>query len=174
MKENESCVPYKRKTQYLVLTIPMIMMYVVIAVYLWGVNIVAFSIYLSLFVFVAFFMSYVCVHWECPYVGKFAPCVGGFCLPSSQLARLFKKAKRSETRYNIFLNLAYVSFFGIILFPMYYLYEKSIIYLVMYIGIVIVYWVLFTLNICPVCGTRHICPGGQMAIKIEEKLKKKG
>ena len=171
MKEND-CVPYKRKPLYLALTIPMIVMYVVIANFLWQINVVVFSIYVSLFVFVAFFMSYVCVYWECPYVGKFAPCVGGFCLPSSQIARLFKNTKRSETRYNIFLNLAYVSFFGIILFPTYFLYVQNIIYLLGYIGIVILYWVVFTLYICPVCGTRHICPGGQMSVKIREKFEK--
>jgi len=170
MKE-EGCVPYQRKSLYLILTIPMIVMYVVIAIFLWQINIVAFSIYVSLFVFVAFFMSYICVYWECPYVGKFAPCVGGFCLPSSQIARLFKNAKRSETRYNIFLNLAYVSFFGIILLPIYFLYVQNVIYLLVYVGIIVAYWVMFTLYICPVCGTRHICPGGQTAVKIREKLK---
>jgi len=172
MKE-KNCVPFQRKALYLVLTIPIIGMYIVIAIFLWQINIVVLAIYASLFVFVAFFMSYVCVYWECPYVGKFAPCVGGFCLPSSQIARLFKKAKRSETRYNVFLNLAYASFFGIILFPMYFLYVQNAIYLLAYITIVIVYWVVFTLNICPVCGTRHICPGGQMAVKIREKLAQK-
>jgi hypothetical protein len=169
MTEND-CVPYKRKTLYLALTIPMIIMYVAIAVFLWQINTWAFSIYIALFVCVAFFMSYVCVYWECPYVGKFAPCVGGFCLPSSQLARMFKKSKRSETQYNIFLNLAYMSFFGIILFPVYFLYTRSIFHLLGYIGIVVVYWVLFTLYVCPVCGTRYVCPGGQMAIKIRENL----
>jgi hypothetical protein len=169
MKEND-CVPYKRKSLYLALTIPMIVVYIVISSILWKVNVVVFAIYVSLFVFVAFFMSYVCVYWECPYVGKFAPCVGGFCLPSSQIARLFKNAKRSETRYNIFLTLAYVSFFGIILFPMYFLYVQNIVYLLVYIGIAVVYWVVFTLYICPVCGTRHVCPGGQAAVKIREKL----
>jgi hypothetical protein len=169
MKEND-CVPYQRKSLYLTLTIPMIVMYVVIAIFLWQINIVVFSIYVTLFMCVAFFMSYVCVYWECPYVGKFAPCVGGFCLPSSQLARLFKNVKRSEIRYNIFLNLAYASFFGIILFPMYFLWIQDIVYLLAYIGIVVVYGVLFTLYICPVCGTRHICPGGQMAVKLKEVL----
>lgn len=169
MEEN-NCVPFQRKPFYLILTIPMIIMYVVIAIFFWRVNLAVFAIYVSLFVFVAFFMSYVCVYWACPYVGKFAPCVGGFCLPSSQIARLFKHAKRSETRYNIFLNLAYASFFGIILFPSYFLYVQNSMYLLAYIGIVVVYFALFMLYICPVCGTRHICPGGQMAVKIREKL----
>ena len=171
MKENDcDCVPYKRKPLYLILTIPMIVMYIAVAMILWQINIVFFAVYISLFVFVAFFMSYVCVYWECPYVGKFAPCVGGFCLPSSQIARLFKNAKRSETRYNIFLTLAYVCFFGIILFPIYFLYIQSIFYLLVYIGIVAIYGTLFTLYICPVCSTRHICPGGQAAVKLREKI----
>jgi len=169
MKKNE-CVPYKRKLIYLALTIPMIALYIAIAMFLWQINVVFFAVYASLFVFVASFMSYVCVYWQCPYVGKFAPCVGGFCLPSSQIARLMKNAKRSKARYNTFLTLAYASFFGIILFPMYFLYLQGIVYFLGYIGIVVVYCLLFTLFICPVCGTRHICPGGQAAVKMKTAI----
>jgi len=168
--DQNACVPYRRKPLYLALTVPMIVLYVVIAVFLWQVGPLFFAIYVSLFVSVALFMSYVCVYWECPYVGKFGPCVGGFCLPSSQIARLFKNAKRSKGRYNLFLNLAYASFFGIILFPAYFLYVERLAYLLWYIGIVAVYGLLFTLFICPVCATRHICPGGQMAVKLQEMI----
>jgi hypothetical protein len=49
-------------------------------------------------------------------------------------------------------------------------YTRSIFHLLGYIGIVVVYWALFTLYVCPVCGTRYVCPGGQMAIKIRENL----
>ncbi len=169
MKAND-CVPYKRKSLYLTLTIPMIAMYIAIAIFLWKISVVLLAVYVSLFVFVALFMSYVCVYWQCPYIGKFAPCVGGFCLPSSQIARVFKNAKRSESRYNTFLTLAYVCFFGIILFPIYFLYLHSIVLLLAYIGIVVVYGSVFTLFVCPVCGTRHICPGGQAAVKLREKI----
>jgi hypothetical protein len=148
----------------------MIVMYILIARYLWQIKFLYFAVYLSLFVFVALSMSYVCVHWQCPYVGKFAPCVGGFCLPSSQMARLFKNAKRTETRYNIFLNLAYFFFFGIILFPLYFMYLQSIIYLFGYLVIVVVYGAAFMLFVCPVCATRHVCPGGQTAVKLQEKI----
>ena len=169
MKETD-CVPYQRKPLYLTLTIPMIVMYVLIAVFLWQIGVLFAVIYGGLFVSVALFMSYVCVHWECPYVGRFAPCVGGFCLPSSQIARLWKNTKRSETRYNVSLTLAYASFFGIILFPVYFLYMESVAYLLSYVGIVVVYGTLFTLFICPACGTRHVCPGGQTAVKIREAI----
>jgi hypothetical protein len=148
----------------------MIALYIAIAVFLWRIGVVFFVAYVSLFVLVALSMSYVCVYWQCPYIGKFAPCVGGFCLLSSQIARFFKQAKRSESRYKTSLTLAYASFFGIILFPLYFLYVQGIAYLLGYIGIVFVYWLAFTLFICPVCGTRHVCPGGQTAIKIREAI----
>ena len=164
------CVPYKRKPLYLLLTIPMILLYVLIAFLLWQIHIGFFIIYISMFVFVALSMSYVCMYWQCPYIGKFAPCVGGFCLPSSQIARLFKNAKRSEARYKLFLTLAYVNFFAIILFPMPFLYLHNSVYLLVYIGIVVVYASVFTLFICPVCDTKHVCPGGQTAVKIRKKF----
>ena len=163
---NKDCAPYPRKGLYLLFTVPMVIVYVLIAAYLWTINVVFFIIYCSFFVFVALFMSYVCVYWECPYVGKFAPCVGGFCLPSSQIARLWKNVKRSELLYNAALNLAYFNFFGIILFPVYFLYKLGLLYFLAYLGIVALYTILFMLFICPVCGTRHICPGGQSAMAL--------
>ena len=77
---NENCVPYPRKRLYLLLTIPMLVMYVAVAAFLWQVSLTFFVIYLSLFVVVALSQSYVCVYWQCPYVGKFAPCVGRLLL----------------------------------------------------------------------------------------------
>ena len=167
---DHECVPYKRKALYLVLTIPMVLLYIAIGILLWQVNVVFSIIYIALFILIPIFMSNVCVYWECPYVGRFAPCVGGFCLPASQIARLFKDTKISEKRYQLFLTLAYLLFFGIILYPVYFLYRINPIYLLFYILIVVGYWVVFTLFICPVCATRHICPGGQTAVKIIERI----
>ena len=112
----EPCGPYQRKTLYLALTIPMIVMYVAIADYLWTASPVFCLIYCALFVLVSVLQAYVCVHWQCPYVGKFAPCVGGFCLPASQIARLFRNVRRSESTYNFVVTAAFVCFFGIITF----------------------------------------------------------
>ena len=167
---DHTCVPYKRKFLYLAITLPLLGLYVVLAVFLWRVRPIYAGVYVSMFVFVALSMSFVCVYWECPYVGKFAPCVGGFCLPSSQLARLFKKVKKTQTRYKIFLNLAYTFFFGIILFPIYFLFRQSIWYLLGYMGVIVVYWLVFMLFVCPVCATRNICPGGQMALSMWKKI----
>jgi hypothetical protein len=168
---NENCVPYRRKSLYLLLTVPMIGMYVAIAAFLWQVSTVFFAIYCALFVIVAISQGYVCVHLECPYIGKFAPCVGGFCLPSSQIARLFKGAKRSEGTYNIVVTVAFAAFAGIIFLPVYFLYQQGAVYLLVYLGIVLMYAGGFLWWICPVCGTRHACPGGQTSTKLRDLIK---
>jgi hypothetical protein len=169
----ETCVPYQRKSLYLFLTIPMIGMYIAIAVFLWNVDTTYFLIYCGLFVLVAITQSYVCAYFQCPYVGKFAPCVGGFCLPSGQIARLFKNAKRSESLYKIFVSLSFAAFLGIILLPMYFLYAQSVAYFLTYKVIVLLYAGSFLGFICPVCGTRHVCPGGQTSTKLMGMVREK-
>ncbi|MBI9050584.1 MAG: hypothetical protein JEZ00_14280 [Anaerolineaceae bacterium] len=166
------CVPYKRKGLYLALTLPMIVIYILIFCMLWQIKPMFALIYLSFFVLVALCMSFVCVYWQCPYVGKFAPCVGGFCLPSSQLARLWKNTKRTEGRYKFFYNAAFVFFFAIIFFPLYFLYMTSIPLLIGYIVVVSLYTVSYMWLICPHCATRAACPGGQSAMALQKWIKK--
>ena len=155
---------------YWILTIPMMLIYIAIAVSLWTVNIAFFITYLAFFVLVAVLQGYVCVHWQCPYVGKFAPCVGGFCLPASRIALLFRNVRRSERTYNIVVAFAFLVFLAIIFFPLYFLFKLSLITMLVYIGIVLLYAVSFLLFICPVCATRFVCPGGQTAIKLKEMI----
>jgi hypothetical protein len=155
---------------YFTITIPMIVMYVAIAVFLWQAARPFLVIYIALFVSVALSQSYVCAYWGCPYIGGLGPCVGGFCLPSSQLARLFRNAKRSHRRYNLALSLASASLLGIIILPIYFLYQQNLIYLLLYHGIVLTYAISFLWLICPACETRHVCPGGQTSTKLREKL----
>lgn len=167
---NRRCVPFPKKALYLVLTLPMIAIYIGLALFLWGVSLTAFIVFCVLFVVVAFAQSYVCVYWQCPYVGRFAPCVGGFCLPSSQLARLWKNARRSEQAYNIIVTVAFAAFAGIILFPVYFLYRLGVGWLLAYLGVVLLYAAGFLGFICPVCATRSVCPGGQAAVKLRKSL----
>ena len=168
---NGNGVPYPRRSLYLLLTIPMIGMYVAIAVFLWNISVAYFLIYCALFVIVAITQSYICVYYQCPYIGKFAPCVGGFCLPSSQIARWLRNSKRTEGVYNIVVTLAFTAFLGIIFLPIYFLYQQNLFYLLAYIVIVIFYAASFLGFICPVCGTRHVCPGGQTSTKWIEIIK---
>jgi hypothetical protein len=164
------CVPFQRKSLYLLLTVPMLVVYVAIAILLWQIRPLFFVFYCGLFVVVAICQSFACVHWRCPYVGKFAPCVAGFCLPSSQIARLFRKRRISERTYNVAVSLALAAFSGIIVFPLYFLYQKGIGYLLAYVGIVLVYAIAFLGLICPVCGTRHVCPGGQASTRLRKMI----
>lgn len=170
---DQECVPFRRKTLYLLLTVPMMAMYVAIAVLLWQVNIVAFAVYCALFPIVALGQSYACVYWECPYVGRFAPCVGGFCLPSSQIARLLKNVRRSERTYNVAVTVAFLALLGIAVLPVPFLYGQGLVYLLAYLGIVVVYAVAFLWWICPVCATRQVCPGGKAATKLRETMARK-
>jgi len=170
---SEHCVAYQRKSLYLLLTIPMIGMYVAIAALLWQANIIAFAGYCALFVMVAVCQSYVCVYWQCPYVGRFAPCVGGFCLPSSQLARYLKGVKRSERAYTVAVSLATLALLGIFVLPVPFLYQRSVVYLLVYVGIVVAYAASFLWLICPACGTRHVCPGGQASTKLRGMVARK-
>jgi hypothetical protein len=171
MQANEY-VPYRRKALYLIITLPMIALYIAVAIMLWRNHPAFFTGYAALFVLVAIFQSYVCVYWQCPYVGRFAPCVGGFCLPSSRIARLMKNVNRSKTLYNIFLSLAYASFFGIILYPVYFLYQQGIVLVLGYAGIVLAYSAVFMLWVCPVCATKSVCPGGQTAVSMRSSIDK--
>ena len=170
---SRSCIPYQRKSVYLVLTAPMIGLYVANAVFLWQVSIAAFVVYCALFPFVAICQSYVCVYWQCPHVGSFAPCVGGFCLPSSQIARLLRNVKRSERGYTVAVSLASLGLLGIVFVPVYFLYQESVGYLIAYLGIVVAYTASFLWLICPACGTRHICPGGQASTKVRTLFRRR-
>jgi hypothetical protein len=167
---SEDCVPFQKKTLYLMLTIPMIGLYIVLAAFLWQVHLALLLVYLALFVVVAVGQSFACVHWQCPYVGRFAPCAGGFCLPSSQIARLFKNATVSARTYNWAVTLAFVAMLGIIVLPTYFLLQYSVAALLLYLGSVVLYAAGFLWLICPACATRQVCPGGQAATKLRDLL----
>ena len=61
---SENCVPYQRRAMYLVLTVPMIVLYLAIAAYLWTVNIAFVVIYGACFVLVAVLQGYICAYWQ--------------------------------------------------------------------------------------------------------------
>lgn len=164
------CKPYERKTLYLLLTVPMLLVYGAIAVYLWTVHILACLAYVTLFALVAILQAFICVTWECPYVGRFAPCVGGFCLPASRIAKLFENVELSESMYSLILTLAFAAFLGIIFFPVVFLYQAGLVYVAAYGGVALAYAVGFLLLICPVCATNAVCPAGQLALALRERI----
>ena len=164
------CKPFERKTLYLILTVPMLVIYGAIAVYLWTVHIAYSIIYLALFPLVAILQALICVTWECPYVGRFAPCAGGFCLPASRIAKLFKNVELSASMYRLILTLAFAAFLGIIVFPVVFLYQAGFVTLAAYGGVALAHALGFLLFICPVCATNDVCPAGQLAVALRERI----
>ena len=168
VKLNIKFKPYLRKTLYLIINIPMIVIYVLIALLLSKVNTTAMIIYLTCFVVVAFTQAYVCAYWQCSYVGKFAPCVGGFCLPSSRIALLFRNVKKTKTLYTTIALIAFAAFLGIFLLPVYFIYLYNMMFFILYLIVLLVYGTLFLWHICPVCCTNKVCPGGKIAMKMKK------
>lgn len=166
----ETTPPYPRKTLYLLLTVPMLGVYGMMTAFLWQKGILYALAYIALFILVALAQSLVCVYWACPYLGRFGPCVGGFCLPSNVIARLYRGAGISKAAYNVAVTLACLAFGGIFLFPVPFLYRQNIIYLLTYAGIALAYIGGFLGLVCPVCATREVCPAGQISTKIREEI----
>ena len=160
------CIPYKRKALYLLLTIPIIILYLVIMGYLWKINTIVFGIYVSLFALSILFQSYCCEYQSCPYIGKFCPGIGGFIVPASVVALLLKNIKRSKMLFDLFALLAFICLLGIVIVPVYFIYKLKMSFLIFYLSIVIGYSVLFLAFICPACATRDTCPAGKVSSKI--------
>ena len=74
---DKDCIPFKRKVLYLVLTIPLLLIFVAIAIYLFLTSLIPFIIYCSIIFMVIILQSYCCAYQNCPYVGKFCPGIGG-------------------------------------------------------------------------------------------------
>jgi len=169
-------IPYKRKGLFLLITIPMVIMYILIGFYLLTVNLNILIIYCAFFALTILFQSYNCIYWECPHVGKFCPGVGGFCILSSPIANfLIKlKIKQSQKTHNILCSIAYINFFGIIFSPIYFIYKLNFFYVLIYIGIILLYFIGMMMLICPFCGARNACPGGQTSTKLIKIFDKHG
>lgn len=161
-------IPYKRRGLYCILTAPMVIMYIVIGYHLYTIDAYLVCIYCTLFILTIIFQSYNCLYWRCPHVGTFCPGAGGFCAVSSPIALLLIKlnVKESKTAYNVLCTLAYINFFGLILFPVYFMYKLNPTYVLIYCVIILLYFMGMMLLICPFCGAKNVCPGGQTASRL--------
>lgn len=164
----DRCVPYRRKGLYWLITLPMLVMYGGILIYVGMAGILPALLYLGLMGGTALGQSYICACWDCPYVGRFAPCVGGFCLPASRLAGLWTHAPHSESRYQVVLNLTMAMFGGALLFPGYFLYRAGFFWMIGYVGAVFLYLAVFLFLVCPACATNQVCPAGQLAVRLRK------
>lgn len=165
----KECIPFKKKALYLSLTIPIVAVFIVIAVYLWLSGLLPFIIYCSLFLLVTLLQSYCCAYQDCPYIGKFCPGIGGVTVLSSIIARLLKNTYKSRKLFNLFASIGFFCLIAIAIFPVFFIYKLGIVILVGYLIIAMVYFITFFILICPFCAIRDTCPGGKIAVKIINK-----
>jgi hypothetical protein len=168
----KDCIPYRRKVLYLLLTVPIVILYISIMAHLWQVNKLIFTICCSLFVLGILFQSYCCAYQSCPYIGKFCPGLGGFIIPASIVALLLKKVKKVKTLFDLFATLAFICLLAIILLPVYFVFKLGVNLLIFYSIIVIAYSILFLVLICPACAIRDTCPAGKVSSNISKTGKK--
>jgi|AntAceMinimDraft_17_1070374.scaffolds.fasta_scaffold10473_3 hypothetical protein len=162
----KDCIPFKKKALYLVLTIPIVIIFILIVLYLWQTGLIPFIIYCCLFLLVIMLQSYCCAYQDCPYIGKFCPGIGGITILSSVIALLWKNTKRSEKMFNLFASIGFSCLIGIVVFPLFFIYKLGIFVLISYLVIAIFYCITFFALICPFCAIRDTCPGGKIAGQI--------
>ena len=160
------CVPYPRKRLYLVLNVPIMVIFTGIAILLSRAALPFFIIYCGMLIAVLFIQAYCCAYQECPYIGRFCPGIGGFLMISAHLARLFRHARKSEKLFNALATIGFSLFTAIIVLPVYHIFRLGILFFIGYILFLAVYVPVFLLRICPVCAIRDTCPAGKVSGKL--------
>ena len=163
---HDDCVPYPRRALYLAITAPIVVVYVAIAFFLGSIRLSLVLIYGACFVLIGVFQAYCCVHQDCPYIGRFCPGAGGFCVPASRLAKLWRNVERTDTRFNVFGSIAFLNLLVVVFLPVYFLYQQSPLAMLAYLTIVVAYTLGMLLLICPVCAIRDTCPGGKASARL--------
>lgn len=164
MKPDMSCVPYQRRGLYLALTIPFVLLLIAVTVYLATVNVILSVLFIALYLGMCGFQAYCCAYQECPYIEGFCPAVAGI-VPSSWLARWFygqREVIKSKRTFEVQAILAISCWLGLILLPLWWIYQRSLPWVVGYLSFHAIYYILFGLTICPACAIRKTCPGGKL------------
>lgn len=162
-KPDMSCVPYRRKGLYLILTVPFFLLLILVFVYLWTYSFVLSFVFALFYLLMCYFQAYCCVHQDCPYVGEFCPAVMGI-FPGNIMAKHIytnKNLLKSKKKFELHATLAIIAWLGIIAFPLFWIAKLGMAFSVGYVVCHVVYYVIFGLTICPVCAIRNTCPGGK-------------
>ena len=164
IRPDMSCVPYRRKGLYLILTMPFLVLLVSVFVYLWTYSFILSIALLSFYSAMCYFQAYCCAYQDCPYVGGFCPAIVGI-IPASLLTKLIygkKQVVRSKKSFEMHAAVASVGWLGLIAFPLFWIAKLGIAVAAGYVVCHAVYYVIFGLTICPACAIRHTCPGGKL------------
>ena len=160
---DNTCVPYRKKELYFLLTAPILLVFLLVFIYLWSFNFLFSFIFLGFYLLTCFFQAYCCAYQECPYIGGFCPAVIGI-MPASYLAKWLysgRKMIRTPQRFNTFATLGVICWIGLGAFPLYWLSKLGIGLAAAYLALLVIYALVFGLTICPACAIRDSCPGGQ-------------
>jgi hypothetical protein len=175
LKFDQKCIPYPRKGLYWMINLPFIVLFILTAIYLWKINIVISSIYISFYIISVFSHAYICSFSECPYVGTMCPGAFGW-FPVGKIAMFCRKLKmkKSDSLINFLFLLILISLVGMIaLPPIYWLNKLSFLFRFGYFVLVLIYFIAFILMICPKCAGRLNCPTAKLSNIIYKGVFKK-
>ena len=159
-----SCVPYRRKGLYFLLTIPFLLLLVAVFVYLWAFSPILSLVFAGFYAMTCFFQAYCCAYQDCPYVGGFCPAVAGI-MPASLLAKLLYgqgRITKSKRMFERQATLGVIGLLGMAFFPVFWIAKLGLLFAIGYVAYHAVNYVVFLFTICPACAIRHICPGGKL------------
>jgi hypothetical protein len=146
------------------LTIPLLLLFVVVFVYLWTHSFVLSLIFAGFYGLTCFFQAYCCAYQDCPYAGGFCPAVAGI-MPASFLARLLYgngRIVKSKRMFETQAALGFAGLLGLAFFPLFWIAKLGALFAVGYVACLLVYYGVFLFTICPVCAIRDTCPGGRV------------
>lgn len=164
IKTDMTCVPYRRKGLYFVLTIPLLAVFISVFVYLWTFSFVLSMVFLLLYLGACLFQAYCCAYQDCPYMGGFCPAVAGI-IPASIFTKLIYgrgEITKSKRAFETHAITATACGLGLIVFPLPWILKPGFLFAAGYIAFAVAYLLVFFLTICPACAIRHTCPGGKL------------
>jgi hypothetical protein len=169
---NNNCIPYARKKLYLIITIPLMLLIIAIFGFIFIINPFCGIIYLGFWFGANVFQSYCCEYQDCPYTDGFCPAVAGI-IPASRIANfsIIKNMSKSKKRFELYATFGSLCLLGLIIFPLLFIFELGMVYLLGYLTFILIYAILFLWNICPVCAIRSTCPGGRFSTTLRENFK---
>ena len=157
-----TCLPYRRKGVYWLLTAPFLAILVAVAAYLWRFSPWLTAAMAAFYVWTCGFQARWCACQDCPYVGRFCPAVAGI-VPASWIAKWLYGSRQvdcSRRRMETHATLAILGWVAWTLLPLRWIARLSLGLAVAYVVWQLVYVAIFGLAICPVCAIRETCPGG--------------
>lgn len=160
---NKQYPTFTNKGTYFLLTIPLIILFIAVAYYLWNYANLFFWIYLGMMIMMNLFQSYCCAFQQCHYMHGFCPGIGGIIVPASRVARIYGKKANSKVMFKVSAIIASLFALGIIILPLFFLKDLGILLVLLYCLIFIAYGQLFLSMLCPACATKQTCPAGIMS-----------